>query len=189
MTQVSKKLRSDEPIDVEYWEQLLHNVNVYKAKAELDAMYKSIIGGRLVRFKQEQEEEARIVRDKLAAVLSTPVCTGSDGAGKGVLNDSISSVKYSRELDPEPLLKLPLEDKGLDIASEENFLDKVVRWYPSSHVVCRYTNFQHTEEITGQGPSSRSCSTTGYLPRKEYHSQYPKAFPNYFPHCFPICQS
>ena len=170
-TQISKKLRSEEPIDVEYWEQLLRNVDVYKAKAELDAIYKTIIGGRLARFKQEQEEEARIARNKLMSVLNTQGFTGKDGTSNSAPNYTVPAVKYSRELDPEPLLKLRVEDKGLDISSEEAFLDKVVRWYYSSHLSCGCSNFRCTEERARHDLSAGSCSTTTYLPRTKYYSQ------------------
>ena len=39
LDQVKRKLQSDEPIDVEYWEQLQQSIDVCKARAELDNLY------------------------------------------------------------------------------------------------------------------------------------------------------
>lgn len=117
--QISDKLQSNEPIDVEYWEQLLRNVAVYKSRAELNTVYKNIVESRLNDLRHEQRAEAVLVRDKLA--LLTSVSKTVDN-----LNTESPSLKYSRDLDPEPLLKLRAEDKGLDTIEEKDFVDKVV---------------------------------------------------------------
>lgn len=130
-TQISAKLQSKEPIDVEYWEQLLSSIAVYKAKAELNKVYKSIIDSRLAKLREEQTLEADIVKGKLASLLYDA------GDSKGVSDDSsihkeknnflhVPDVKYSRQIDPEPLLKLRPEDKGHDILDETDFINKIV---------------------------------------------------------------
>ena len=127
--QISGKLRSNEPIDVEYWEQLLRNVAVYKSRAELNTVYKNIIQSRLNDLRQEQRAEALLVRDKLA--LLTTTSNSEDLRPKGTSsnfddpNAEPPSVKYSRDLDPEPLLKLRAEDKGLDTIDETDFIGKL----------------------------------------------------------------
>ncbi len=128
--QISGKLQSNEPIDVEYWEQLLRNVAVYKSRAELNTVYKNIIDSRLNDLRHEQRAEAVVVRDKLA--LLTTVSSSKDLRP----DETISTVpfsnpqpppclKYSRSLDPEPLLKLRAEDKGLDTIDEKEFMEKL----------------------------------------------------------------
>ena len=116
--QVTSKLQSDEPIDVEYWELLLRNVSVYKSRAELNTVYKTIIESRLADLRQEQRAEASKIKDRLALLLTDH-------------NEEPSSqpraLRYSRQLDPEPFLKIPLEDRSLDVIDEEDFLDKNVR--------------------------------------------------------------
>lgn len=77
--QISGKLQSNEPIDVEYWEQLIRNMAVYKSRAELDAVYKTIIESRLNDLRQEQRGQAEQAKEKLRLVL-TNVENTNDGA-------------------------------------------------------------------------------------------------------------
>ena len=67
--QISCKLQSNDPIDVEYWEQLLRSISIYKAKAELGGLYNSIIQGRMAELQLEQTREATIAKNKLSMVL------------------------------------------------------------------------------------------------------------------------
>lgn len=127
--QISGKLQSNEPIDVEYWEQLLRNVAVYKSRAELNAVYKNIIESRLNDLRHEQRAEAVLVRDKLGLLtgISSLKDLEPDGTTSVVdhLNPESLSLMYSQNLDPEPLLKLRAEDKGLDTVDEKEFMDKL----------------------------------------------------------------
>ena len=123
--QISSKLQSDEPIDVEYWEQLLRSIAVYKAKAELGKVYKSIIEGRLKGLRLEQHREAESAREKLSLVLvGADACKPDSTQGKA---PSMSHVEYMPVLDPEPHLKLRSQDKALDVITEQDFLNQVVR--------------------------------------------------------------
>ena len=127
--QISGKLQSNEPIDVEYWEQLLRNVAVYKSRAELDTVYRNIIGSRLNDLRYDQCAEAVLVRDKLALLTSGDNLNGLKPDGAALTVDSSKteppSLKYSRSLDPEPHLKLRAEDKGFDTIDEKDFMDKL----------------------------------------------------------------
>ena len=139
--QIEGKLQSKEPIDVEYWEQLLQNVAVYKARAELDAVYKSIIESRLNELKHEQRGQAAQAKEKLRLILNNVECT-SDVANEepnpidSALLGRRSEIQYSRDLDPEPLLKLHAEDKGLDIMDERAFVDRTVSSSPHRYSIC-----------------------------------------------------
>ena len=128
--QISSKLQSNEPIDTEYWEQLLRNVAVYKSRAELNTVYKNIIKSRLNDLRHEQRGEAVLVGDKLALLqnISNANQLPSGGATSIAASPNLGppSLKYSRSLDPEPLLKLRAEDKGLDTIDEKEFMDKVI---------------------------------------------------------------
>ena len=129
--QIEGKLQSKEPIDVEYWEQLLRNVAVYKARAELDAVYKSIIESRLNELKHEQREQAAQAKEKLRLILENVEYTGNVATeapdpDNNALFGRRFEIQYSREMDPEPLLKLHAENKGLDIMDERAFMDKTV---------------------------------------------------------------
>ncbi len=158
--QVSDKLQSNEPIDVEYWEQLLRDVAVYKSKAELNAVYKSIVESRLSDLRQEQRAEAADVKQKLS-LLSRGEVTNS-----AIKDDPL--ISYSRRLDPEPLLKLRAEDKGLDVIEEKDFMDKIVsgqRLLPHDHLLT----------VPCKASDRRRVVNLGYVPLR--HSQLSKRAP------------
>ncbi|KAL8763910.1 MAG: hypothetical protein Q9184_000353 [Pyrenodesmia sp. 2 TL-2023] len=109
--QVSRKLDSNEPIDVEYWEQLLKNITVYSAKAALSKVYKSVIDSRVAEYRQNQSAEAALSKQKLGVLLSRGNPTWP----------ATSMITYSQKLDPEPSLRLEPEDKALEVVHEEDF--------------------------------------------------------------------
>ncbi|KAL8916400.1 MAG: hypothetical protein Q9208_008547 [Pyrenodesmia sp. 3 TL-2023] len=113
--QVSKKLDSNEPIDVEYWEQLLNNITVYSAKAALSKVYKSVIDSRVAEYRQNQSAEAALSKQKLGVLLSRGNPTGP----------ATSTINYSQKLDPEPSLRLKTEDKALEIVDERDFMASI----------------------------------------------------------------
>ncbi|KAL1652036.1 hypothetical protein SLS58_000160 [Diplodia intermedia] len=110
--QIRRKLDSNEPIDVDYWEHLLKSLLVWKAKAKLRRLSQTIINSRLQGLRKQQEQEALVVQDKLRGIL-------------GSTSTSPSSVAYTRAIDPEPFLKLRPEDKALESVDEKAFLDKI----------------------------------------------------------------
>jgi hypothetical protein len=131
--QITKKLRSNEPIDVDYWEQLLRSLIVWKAKAKLKKVYQSVIDSRLEILRRQQREEAETVRSKLQLILGRPKAMEEDDDGHDPHDTaspesdaSVATVTYSRDVDPEPLLKLRYEDKALDSMDEKAFLQKLV---------------------------------------------------------------
>jgi len=128
--QISEKLQSNEPIDVEYWEQLLRNIGVYKAKAELRKIYKSVIDSRLQVLKEQQIAEAELVREKLSLLSKYGGTSDGDKLGNASRGEStrafLHTISYSVEMDPEPMLKVKAEDKSLDVVEEAEFLGKIV---------------------------------------------------------------
>ena len=111
--QVEAKLKSNEPIDEEYWESLLESIEVYKAKAQLRDVYKSVLDSRLQALRRQQIEEATELRKKMESV--------SDG-----LRKAAPTMTYSKALDPEPALRMAAEDKGLKVVDESEFLARIV---------------------------------------------------------------
>jgi hypothetical protein len=118
--QITSKLQSNEPIDVDYWEQLLRSLIVWKAKAKLKKVYQSVIEGRLQELRNHQRDEAILMQKKLE-----PLVTGVQ---------SYLNIGDLASLDPEPLLQLRAEDKGLEIMDEAAFLDRVVCLTPQLHI-------------------------------------------------------
>jgi hypothetical protein len=110
--QINKKLKSKEPIDFDYWEDLRQNVLVYKAKAKLRRISEALVTKKLSKVKKQQAEEAETVQDKLRLVLND------------VMTNTTTALSFPA-LDPEPFLKIPVENKGLDIMDESTFLDSI----------------------------------------------------------------
>lgn len=118
--QVRKKLDSGEPIDTDYWEELLRSLTVWKARAKLKRVYQAVIDERVRGLRQKQREEAESVRSKLAPLA--PVVRGDI-----MLANSVNEEEF-RGLDPDPLLQIRPENKVYEVLDEEEFLDQVVRW-------------------------------------------------------------
>ncbi|KAL3474200.1 cactin [Aspergillus californicus] len=114
--QVRRKLDSNEPIDTDYWEELLRSLTVWKARAKLKKVYQAVIEERVRGLREQQRQEAESVRNKLAPLA--PLVVGDAHA---------INVNDFRHLDPEPLLQVRPEDKIYEVIDEEDFLDQVAR--------------------------------------------------------------
>lgn len=112
--QVKRKLDSDEPIDYDYWEQLLRSLRVWKAKAKLRRVSQEIIRERLQALRTQQAEAAASVQGKIHGMLM---------AADESRAEAPTVVEYDAALDPEPLLKLRAEDKNIAQTEENTFLD------------------------------------------------------------------
>lgn len=111
--QIRTKLKSNEPIDVDYWDDLLRNLLTYKAKAKLQKVSDAIVSSRMKKVRMQQAEEAAAVQEKLKGVLA------------GTITPSSNALSIPG-LDPEPLLRLTQEDKTLESIDETDFLMKIV---------------------------------------------------------------
>lgn len=74
--QIRAKLRSDEPIDTDYWEELLKSLLVWKAKAQLKKIYRSITDARLHLLRQQDPKLAEVAVTA-AGNTSTPAASSS----------------------------------------------------------------------------------------------------------------
>ncbi|KAI8097521.1 mid region of cactin-domain-containing protein [Halteromyces radiatus] len=134
--QVMAKLASNQPIDVEYWENLLKELVVYKAKARLNTMHQALLAKRLQQLREKQHEEALKVQQELGAVLSmqaTEVEGRGIGPGEGIATEAVDQVlaeqqdraflqddnqksdvvvPYEREMSPEPMEQISRSDKA-----------------------------------------------------------------------------
>ncbi|KAH8723774.1 mid region of cactin-domain-containing protein [Phaeosphaeriaceae sp. PMI808] len=114
--QVKKKLDSDEPIDYDYWEQLLRSLRVWKAKAKLRRVSQEIVTERLQALRKQQAEAAASVQSSIYDMLIATDESREYGP---------TAVIYDATLDPQPLLKLRTDDKALVQTEERTFLDDV----------------------------------------------------------------
>ncbi|KAE8145584.1 mid region of cactin-domain-containing protein [Aspergillus avenaceus] len=116
--QVRRKLDSNEPIDTDYWEELLRSLTVWKARAKLKKVFQAVIDERVRGLRQQQRDEAELVRAKLAPLA--PVIRPSSQYNTRAIDEF-------EGLDPDPLLQIRPEDKVLEIVDESSFLDQVAR--------------------------------------------------------------
>lgn len=116
--QIMTKLRCNEPIDVEYWENLLSSVGVYKARAELKAVYSSIVQSRLSALRIEEQAQAADSSNKLSLLLGNTEAFASP--------DDTALLCRSTNIEPEPMLRLQADDKGLEILDESHFVERIV---------------------------------------------------------------
>jgi hypothetical protein len=162
--QIRTKLRSNDDIDVDYWEQLLRSLLVWKAKAKLKKVYQSVLDSRLETLRQQQKDDADGVRVKLQALLRGPVRIVEDPEEQH--EDSAAPIlrlqptlHYSQGFDPEPLLKLRPEDKSAEIMDESVFLQKVVAERVKV-LKLGYVPLRHrASEVAATNVSSKTSST------------------------------
>jgi hypothetical protein len=125
--QIRAKLQANKDIDVDYWEQMLRSLLIWKAKAKLKTVYQSVLDSRLETLRKQQSEDAQGIRAKLQSMLSGPLRVVEDGS-EGMVSSDHSRQKvllYSQSLDPEPFLKLRTEDKAVEVLDESTFLQRV----------------------------------------------------------------
>ncbi|THZ05946.1 hypothetical protein D6C93_01713 [Aureobasidium pullulans] len=117
--QVKAKLRSNDDIDVDYWENLLKSLSIYKAKARLRQVSKSVVGARLETLRQQQEQEVLVLRNQVREKLNSASLTGT--------GEQLPVPESHAALDPEPLLRLNPEDKALVSLDEDDFKQKLLQ--------------------------------------------------------------
>ncbi|KAH8596698.1 mid region of cactin-domain-containing protein [Bisporella sp. PMI_857] len=130
--QIRTKLKSNEPIDVDYWEQLLRSLLVWKAKAKLKKVYQSVLNNRSETLREEERQNSQDVRLRLQSLLASSASSGDRDSSTlsdmiGSENDQKQSIfPYSESYDPEPLLKLRPEDKSSEVVDESVFIQRIV---------------------------------------------------------------
>lgn len=110
--QIRAKLDSNEPIDTDYWQQLLDSLLVWKAKARLKRVYQAVLDSRLRKLRVDSEGEAVKARQELAGQGQT-----ADG--------QLASIQYSKTMDPDSALEIASKDKSLEVRDERAFLSRI----------------------------------------------------------------
>jgi hypothetical protein len=117
--QIKAKLSSNEPIDTDYWEHLLKSLLSYKARARLRKVSQSILDARLGGLRKQQA----VAADALKARLEAQQVVSGGNAQEEQKTGSHDEDRHAH--DPEPLLRLRLEDKSLDAMNEQEFAGKL----------------------------------------------------------------
>lgn len=126
--QVTAKLRSGEPIDVEYWEQLLKYIIVWRAKAKLRDLHQVVLENRLEYLRRKQRDEAQKQQQELVAQLDDDegddddVVVDDTEADEHDMNAAQSTAHTteqwsSSEMEPSPIdeSRLSYDDRRLPI--------------------------------------------------------------------------
>jgi hypothetical protein len=120
--QVTRKLNSNDPIDTDYWEELLRSLTVWKARAKLKKVYQAVIEERVQTLRIQQQAEAESIRTKLAPIAPLVRPT----AAKRRTRQKLDGIPIA-DLDPEPRLNIRPGERALEILDESLFLQHVVR--------------------------------------------------------------
>lgn len=115
--QVRAKLRSGEPMDVEYWEGLLKSIVVWKAKAKLRDLHEVVLSNRLEYLRRKQRKEARKQQKELGYQM---------GMGDSNLDASNDLDSDSRAHDADELARehaIIQEQEDLDAAFDEEEME------------------------------------------------------------------
>jgi hypothetical protein len=166
--QVKNKLSSGDPVDVEYWEDLLKETVVYKAKAKLNEMHQEILSARLHQLREKQREEALKVQEELERVLAmqeTEVHGQGVGPGEGMSSEPVDQEmteaqdaafeyaeevinkvpatsllleEYSRTMSPEPMDRLNRDDAELEVVDPLEDTKELVNRRNSLNMVSLY---------------------------------------------------
>lgn len=67
--QVQKKLSGNEPVDVEYWENLLKSIVVWKSKAKLREIHQELLRKRLDKLRKRQREVANRAQQEMEQTI------------------------------------------------------------------------------------------------------------------------
>ncbi|KAG2217165.1 hypothetical protein INT45_003589 [Circinella minor] len=150
---IMNKLSSNEPVDVEYWENLLSELVVYKAKAKLTDMHQELLAKRLNQLRSKQREEAQKVQEELQRVLeqeNVEVHGRGVESGEGMEMEPVDQTlmeeqdrrafeqedkeeeqtilieKYERSMSPEPFEHLSREDRDKKIVDPADDLKELM---------------------------------------------------------------
>ena len=118
--QVQAKLASGEVIDVDYWEGLLKELVVQKAKAKLRDMHEVVLNNRLEQLRKKQRDEAlRYAQEVKNAIFVPPPADALEGPDDGEDEEEEMQIEEEEE-----------EEQGGGAVVAEKWDDK---WEPVLH--------------------------------------------------------
>ncbi|KAK4057670.1 hypothetical protein OIO90_001318 [Microbotryomycetes sp. JL221] len=161
-SQVQRKLASGEPVDVDYWEGLLKELIVWKAKAKLRDMHEIVLQNRLEQLRKKQRDEALKMKEDLQHALG--VQRQGQDAGEdvdGAQDDEMAVVEDDRAqietvaapwdeaLEPPLLSKLPDDYKNLPVVDPQEQWHQLIeqrRKIVSTRFVAKRTQYDSNAE-------------------------------------------
>ncbi|KDQ64665.1 hypothetical protein JAAARDRAFT_28303 [Jaapia argillacea MUCL 33604] len=127
--QIQAKLASGEPVDVDYWENLLKKLLVWKAKAKLKTLHEVVVRNRLEQLRKRQRDEALLAQEELlAGVVNHAKNIAAEGRVAVAVSETAEQEAvpaeqvepYNRAMSPPviDITKLQHEDRQIDIVTE-----------------------------------------------------------------------
>ncbi|MBW0465114.1 hypothetical protein O181_004829 [Austropuccinia psidii MF-1] len=103
---IEAKLAGNEPVDPEYWQDLLAQLKVWKAKAKLRAMHEVVLRNRLEHLRRRQRDEAVKVQAELESTLSSQP---NRNRSLHVANQHLDNMEIDDDQVLEPVVEEPEE--------------------------------------------------------------------------------
>lgn len=124
--QIQAKLASGEPIDTDYWEELLKRLLVWKAKAKLKSLHEVVVRNRLEQLRKRQRDEALHAQEELLAGVARSAAQGLKDANyiapvTTTEPDAQEDMEpYDRSMSPSliDIRKLTEDEREIDIVTE-----------------------------------------------------------------------
>ncbi|CAG8608843.1 3898_t:CDS:10, partial [Diversispora eburnea] len=124
--QIQQKLSGNEPVEVEFWEQQLKALTVWKAKAKLKSMHEIVLQKRLEQLRRKQRQEAIKVQEELESALTSHGAHHIHPVGQETTVEEVEEEipepvveEYDPSMSPEPMPRLSREDKQSEVIDPE----------------------------------------------------------------------
>lgn len=137
--QVSRKLGSGEAVDVEYWEGLLKELVVWKAKGKLRDMHEIVLNNRLEQLRRKQRDEAIKYKEEIKNSLHPGrVSNAVDGEEDEEDEDmememddedevaKIIQEEWDESLEPVIMTRVPEEFKACQVLEVDEEMQRIV---------------------------------------------------------------
>ncbi|RKP04690.1 cactus-binding C-terminus of cactin protein-domain-containing protein, partial [Thamnocephalis sphaerospora] len=140
-SQIQRKLASNEPVDVEYWERVLRALTVAKAKAKLDDIHQDMLMKRLERLRELQRHQAEQSRMEIEQSLEAQ--HGLRHEPDALLQQAREEVAmeideaeatqampvepYTRAMSPVPWDTVPRADRELPVVDAEEDMQTLLK--------------------------------------------------------------
>ncbi|KAK0657858.1 mid region of cactin-domain-containing protein [Cercophora newfieldiana] len=98
--QIKAKLASNEPIDTDYWEELLKSLLMYKAKAKLNKVCEAIKAARVELLRPRNPEKAKLLEESDG--LPTTAHSFAPGPSKSVTRPAVAASSSSQTTSAPP---------------------------------------------------------------------------------------
>ncbi|KAL9621423.1 MAG: hypothetical protein Q9160_004183 [Pyrenula sp. 1 TL-2023] len=111
---IKKKLGSNEPIDTDYWEQLLKRLLVWKAKSRLQKIYQTVVDLRLQKHNSEQDKASLQPKNALGPPSSEHESNRIPKSQASNLPGHLNKPG----LDPYPAFQDKADNQGIEVTDE-----------------------------------------------------------------------